>query len=101
MSYKPGDKVWVTVTINNPYLPAGDLPAIVLSGVVPPYQPRMLAKWPGAWREIEVEGHPSPYGIYRAPEAILRPRHDPYEGDQAGSWDTTPLFNPTKETQNV
>jgi hypothetical protein len=96
MSYKPGDKVWVTVVAGHSTLPTGDLPAVILSGPTSPYNNSL--RFPGPWREIDIESYPSsgyPSYPWRAPEAILRPRHDPYEGDQAGSWGSCP-YTPQK-----
>lgn len=91
MTYKPGDKVWVKVSPGHKHkLPAGDLAAVVLSIVKPSDLEFMF--WPDVWYSIDILAHPTGW---RSPERQLSPRHDPYEGDQAGSWDTCP-YNPEK-----
>lgn len=86
MKFKPGDKVWCIVSKDHYNLPPGPIAAVVIRYCLNPFNPPWANQQ--AYR-IEIEGHPLTGG-WTAPEGILEPRHDPYEGDQEGSWDTCP-----------
>lgn len=96
--YKPGDKVWVHVPKGHIQLPNRDLAAVVSVACSVPQA------WLGddrynkqQWYHILIEGHSSISGHWYCPHCYLSPRHDPYEGDRAGSWDTAP-WQPEKVT---
>jgi len=102
MRFKTGDKVWAIVDAR--YSPLyvikilglGRRAAVVLGEV------SCHEKW--AIRDmlrrstvyhIDIEGHSSL--PWFAAEKVLEPRHDPYEGDLSGSWDTCP-YQPERVT---
>jgi hypothetical protein len=108
--YKPCDKIWAIAVYGEQI---GDL--IITPGkhagvIIEEYDSsRPQAEefylsfiYDGPLYVVDVFDYPTPpTGYWLIPEPDLEPRHDPYEGDSVGSWDTTPLFNPTKQKEST
>jgi hypothetical protein len=79
MSYKAGDKVWVTVATGHRVLPAGDLPGTVIGLITQPrhYYPKYNFN---TWYYVGIEGEYQG-GPFGCPDPILKPRDD--DGNRA------------------
>lgn len=99
MSYKPGDKIWCHVPQGHVLLPHKSIPGVVLQACECPKNWENDKRYNSKqWYHINLEGYPSTYAqkYWECPDPYLSPRHDPYEGDQAGDWDACP-FKPELE----
>jgi hypothetical protein len=94
--FKPGDKVWAISDVRCDLVPDGKYAGVVVGE----HTPNMIDFFilGAAWYQVSIEGLSSgPNHDWGILEECLEPRHDPYEGDQAGDWDTAP-WQPEKVT---
>lgn len=99
--YKQGDKVWITVRAREncwrivATLGTGRLAGTILGEGTGPVAFNMAEREQLPVYAVDVEGRPLSEA-WVAVEAVLSPRHDPYDGDLAGAWSFC-VYNPHKK----
>jgi hypothetical protein len=102
MSYKPGDKIWCHVPLRHHLLPHKNIPGVVVNLILIPEFWLVQSRFKHEqWYSIILEGYvPSKRETWDCPNSYLSPRHDPYEGDKAGEWDSCP-WKPGQKRPNL